>query len=385
MADQDGVRRLKEGPVVDLPLLTLAEWRGGPRDAAAAGVALNPEDDVTALGADAGRLKLIAIDFPKFADGRGFTQARLLRERFGFEGELRARGAFLPDQAAFLAACGVDCFEISANDDPAKWARAMSVISLTYQAGRKTAAGVRAPRSILAARRRARALEARVEEWAVAYDRAGARELLDAFLNGAETDAEIALVSSFGAESAVLLDLVAEVRASTPVIFIDTGRHFEETLRYRDDLVERLGLTDVRTVGPDPATARRRDPGKTLYAGDPDACCHFRKTEPLTRALAQVDGWINGRKRHHGGDRARLPKVEFVEDKLKLNPLADWTPKDVAAQMRARNLPAHPMVAKGYLSIGCAPCTTAVATHEHARAGRWRRQEKVECGIHEPA
>lgn len=381
MADPRNIRHIKNGALVDLPLVTMAEWLESGRDPEAAGVRLSSECDVTKLAEDAPRLKLIALDFPKFADGRAFTQARLLRERYGFTGELRATGRFLPDQAAFLAACGVDCLEISANEDAAKWEKAMAVITTSYQAPRRDARGAQKP-SILAARRRARTLEARVEEWADAYADAPAHQLLDAFLNGAETDATIALVSSFGAEAAALLSLVADVRADTPVIFIDTGRHFAETLQHRDELVDFLGLTDVRTVGPHPDTEKRLDPGRTLYAAAPDACCHFRKKEPLTRALVGVDGWITGRKRHHGGPRARLPKVEFADGKLKLNPLADWTPKEVNAYARERGLPRHPLLAKGYLSIGCMPCTTPVAEGEDPRAGRWRTQDKVECGIH---
>ena len=195
----------------------------------------------------------------------------------------------------------------------------------------------------------------------------------------------IALVSSFGAEAAALLHLVATVDPATPVIFLDTGKLFGETLAYRDHLVRRLGLGDVRSTGPDPEQLRQRDPDGTLWMRDPDACCALRKAEPLARALAPFDAWINGRKRHHGGDRAALRMVELVDGRTKLNPLADWDAQDIDAYLTRHDLPRHPLVAQGYGSIGCEPCTTPVGAGESARDGRWRGKAKTECGIHLPS
>jgi phosphoadenosine phosphosulfate reductase len=196
-----------------------------------------------------------------------------------------------------------------------------------------------------------------------------------------------ALVSSFGAESAVLLHMAATVDPALPVIFLDTGRHFPETLAYRDQLVDRLGLEDVRSAYPDRTALLRYDRKGRLYAEDPDLCCDIRKTEPLGEALAAFDAWITGRKRFQGGLRADLEVIEpqAGTSQLKLNPVARWSEERLEAYRLAHGLPAHPLVAKGYRSIGCATCTRPTAAGENARAGRWSGLDKTECGIHLPA
>ena len=193
----------------------------------------------------------------------------------------------------------------------------------------------------------------------------------------------IALVSSFGAESAVLLHMVAAIDRATPVIFIDTGKLFPETLRYRDRLARRLGLADLRVARPDPGRLARSDPAGTLWQSDPDLCCWHRKVEPLDAALEGFKAWITGRKRLHGGARTALPAIETGPDgRIKVNPLADWTEQDVADYFLTHDLPLHPLTAAGYRSIGCAPCTRAVRPGEAPRAGRWAGRDKTECGIH---
>lgn len=191
-----------------------------------------------------------------------------------------------------------------------------------------------------------------------------------------------AVVSSFGAESAVLLALVAEVDPSAPVVFLETGKHFPETLRHRDRLIDLLGLTDVRSVGPDAADLAADDPDGVLWANDTDRCCEIRKVRPLERALSEFDAWLTGRKRFQAATRNELPAVEWDGRHVKINPLADWTPDDLAAFMASRNLPAHSLVAQGFPSIGCMPCTDRVAEGEDARSGRWQGSGKTECGIH---
>jgi phosphoadenosine phosphosulfate reductase len=194
----------------------------------------------------------------------------------------------------------------------------------------------------------------------------------------------LTLVSSFGADSAVLLHIVSEVDPDLPVIFLDTGRLFAETLEYRSRLTERLGLTDVRTVTPDPARLAANDPHRALWMTNPDLCCHIRKTEPLQRALAGFDAWLNGRKRFQNAQRASLKLFEAEGARIKVNPLARWSIVDLKAYMARHDLPEHPLVAKGYPSIGCVPCTSRVAVGEDQRAGRWRGLDKTECGIHVP-
>ena len=193
----------------------------------------------------------------------------------------------------------------------------------------------------------------------------------------------IAVVSSFGAESAVLLHLVAAIDPATPVLFIDTGRHFVETLDYRDELTAHLGLSGVRSVGPTTEEVARLDGDATRAIWDPDGCCAFRKTQPLQRALAGFDAWITGRKRFQAATRLDLPVFEADPPHIKINPLASWSTADLVTYVAEHRLPPHPLVAEGFASIGCAPCTSALRPGEEARAGRWRGFDKTECGIHQ--
>lgn len=198
------------------------------------------------------------------------------------------------------------------------------------------------------------------------------------------TPGRIALVSSFGAESVVLLHMVSLIRRDTPVLFIDTEMLFAETLVYQQDLAERLRLSDVRVIRASDAARAGADPDRQLHRRDPDACCALRKTRPLAQALRGFEGWITGRKRFHGGARETLDffEVEAGTGRIKVNPLAHWTRDDVQTYIEENRLPRHPLVAQGYPSIGCTPCTSPAALHEDPRAGRWRGAEKTECGIH---
>lgn len=192
----------------------------------------------------------------------------------------------------------------------------------------------------------------------------------------------VAAVSSFGAESAALLHLVAGVERSIPVLFVDTGRMFAETLAYRDALAARLGLRDLRTVRPDSAALEQRDAAELRWSYDPDGCCATRKTEPLARSLAGFDSWISGRKGFQAATRAALPRFEAKDGRMKVNPLADWAKADIDRYFLRHDLPRHPLEAQGFPSIGCQPCTSPVRPGEDPRAGRWRGWDKVECGIH---
>jgi phosphoadenosine phosphosulfate reductase len=192
----------------------------------------------------------------------------------------------------------------------------------------------------------------------------------------------LSLVSSFGTESAALLKVMADVDPTIPVIFLDTGWLFDETLAYRDTLIAALGLRDVRSVKPLEQTLSQQDPDRELWFTDPDACCRIRKVEPLSRALKPFAGWINGRKRFQGGARAEIPVVEDDGEKLKFNPFANVSREEIEAIYKLAKLPPHPLVASGYLSVGCMPCSSRTAADENARDGRWRGRAKTECGIH---
>ena len=193
---------------------------------------------------------------------------------------------------------------------------------------------------------------------------------------------QLALVSSFGTESAALLKVAADVDPAIPVIFLDTGWLFEETLAYRDTLIAVLGLRDVRSVKPLDEALSRQDPDRELWFSDPDACCRIRKVEPLARALKPFAAWVNGRKRFQGGARAEIPVVEEDGARLKFNPFANVAREEIEAIFKLSKLPPHPLVASGYLSVGCMPCSSRAAPDEDARAGRWRGRPKTECGIH---
>ena len=195
---------------------------------------------------------------------------------------------------------------------------------------------------------------------------------------------DVALVSSFGAESVALLHLVAAIDPGVPVIFLDTGKHFPETLIYRDQVAELLGLRDLRILHPDPEVLAKRDVTDLRWSYDPDGCCEIRKVQPLEKALAGFDATITGRKAFQASTRGNLPRFEIDGDRLKVNPFASWTKADLDAYFLAHDLPRHPLEAQGYPSIGCAPCTSMVKPGEDPRSGRWRGWDKTECGIHTP-
>ncbi|MDP1583838.1 MAG: phosphoadenylyl-sulfate reductase [Bradyrhizobium sp.] len=192
----------------------------------------------------------------------------------------------------------------------------------------------------------------------------------------------LAVVSSFGTESAALLKVMADVDPAIPVVFLDTGWLFEETLAYRDTLIATLGLRDVRSIKPLEQALSRDDPDRELWFSDPDACCRIRKVEPLAQALAPFSAWVNGRKRFQGGLRADIAVVEDDGVRLKFNPFANVSREEIEAIYKLAKLPPHPLAASGYFSVGCMPCSSRTSPDEDARAGRWRGRAKTECGIH---
>tara|TARA_B100001167_G_C16704711_1_gene273420 strand:- start:77 stop:832 length:756 start_codon:yes stop_codon:yes gene_type:complete len=222
---------------------------------------------------------------------------------------------------------------------------------------------------------------------------------LNRMFRGSETDewvsavlrdglaGDVAIVSSFGAESAALLHLVSRIDPSVPVLFLDTGKHFPETLAYRDELADRFGLNLVNLY-PDLDDLKTRDETGLRWSYDPDGCCELRKVRPLAKALATYDASLTGRKAFQSSTRANLPRIEIdtsdEQGRLKINPLIDWDADRIAAYFNEHDLPRHPLVERGFPSIGCSPCTRPVGEGEDPRAGRWAGWDKVECGIHKP-
>ena len=196
---------------------------------------------------------------------------------------------------------------------------------------------------------------------------------------------EICVVSSFGAESAVLLYMVAQIDPTIPVIFLNTGKLCGETLRYRDRLQTLLGLTDVRSIGPHPTDLAETDSNEDLWQKNNDMCCHIRKFLPQERALKGFKAVLTGRKRFQTTQRGTMQRIEIENEtaaRLRINPLADFTLDDLQGYLETHNLPKHPLVKDGYLSIGCMPCTDKVKEGDDYRSGRWSEQDKEECGMH---
>ena len=372
-------------------IVGLSRWQA-ERDAllarnAPVGIRLCSNESPAAVAGDLDRFGVVALEFPVFKDGRAFSYARLLRERYRYQGEVRAFGHILRDQYLFLDRCGVDSIEVEDEKALEEWRKAASEFSVWYQ----PAADSRRP--VAALRRNGRgpappstghaaAAESRVRAFSGKYGHLPAKKLLARMIED-EFYGRIALVSSFGSESAILLHMVAEIDLATPVIFLDTGKLFSETLRYRDALVEHLGLCRVRSVQPDPDRVRALDPDGMLWKRDHDACCRMRKVEPLAPALEGLDAWITGRKRYQGQRRAVLPVIEAQYGRVKINPLASWSRDFVEEYFDEYRLPRHSLQTEGYQSIGCMPCTDRIAPGEAVRAGRWRGSDKSECGIHE--
>ncbi|MEN5170947.1 phosphoadenylyl-sulfate reductase [Brevundimonas pondensis] len=333
-----------------------------------------PEDDIRAAAAANDSL---ILEFEAFRDGRGFSLAAILRGQ-GYQGRLIAAGKVLPDQVRHLRRCGFDAVELAPDADAAPWRRMDQVFSAAYQPASGDDRLVWRQRHATPPVEDAAVLAARLnDQWA----NADAESLLAAVLDPA-LGRKTAAVSSFGAEAAVLLHLISRVQPDLPVVFLETGQHFFQTLAYRRELTERLGLTDVRDISPDTAALSASDPRSDLWRSQPDACCAIRKVEPQARALAGFDTRITGRKRYQNSQRADLKPFEAADNVLVVNPLAAWSADQVETWLRDHQLPRHPLVEQGYPSIGCWPCTRAVEADEGARDGRWAGQEKTECGIH---
>lgn len=215
-----------------------------------------------------------------------------------------------------------------------------------------------------------------------AYGHAEAGTIIRVALELFRHDGGIAAISSFGADSAVLLHMISRIDPGLPVVFLDTGQHFGETLDYRDQLAEDLGLSNIINVTPFSLLLTENDANGTLHRSDPDLCCSVRKVEPMSRAVEPYAAWFTGRKRHQAQTRAEMPVFEAIGERIRINPLASWNTADQATYMREHRLRENPLVAFGYLSIGCFPCTQPVKTGEDSRSGRWAGAAKTECGIH---
>ena len=348
-------------------------------DPAEAATQLEPDADGAALAAaSGGNAGPIAIKFPVFNDGRGISLAVLLRQRHGFKGEIRAVGHLIPDLAQFLLRSGFDTAEIADPEQAPVWKASVSRIKHNYQRGFRDPLPLRRD----ASRIEAEALDQRLARVKNLTDRI--REMRR------RVDGRITFSTSLGLEDQAILHAVAESGAEIDVFTLDTGRLFPEVLE-TVELSELRYRIRIRLVAPDAKeveelVARDGVFGFRQAVENRKACCKIRKVRPLNRELEGAQGWISGLRREHSEERANVPLAEWDEAHalIKVNPVADWTTHDLTAYIADNNIPVNPLHARGFVSIGCAPCTRAVQPGEHPRAGRWwwEHEEKKECGLH---
>ena len=348
-------------------------------DPAEAATLLEPNADAAALAAAAGgNAGPIAIRFPVFNDGRGISLAVLLRERHGFKGEIRAVGHLIPDLAQSLLRSGFDTAEIADPEQAPVWKASVARIQHNYQRGYRNPLPLRRD----AARQEADALDQRLIRVKSLTDRI--REMRR------RVDGRIAFSTSLGLEDQAILHAIAESGAGIDVFTLDTGRLFPEVLE-TVELSELRYRIRIRLIAPDPKEVEAlvtRDGvfGFRHAVENRKACCDIRKVRPLNRELEGAQGWISGLRREHSDERASVPLAAWDEARalIKVNPVADWSTADLTAYIAANNIPVNPLHARGFVSIGCAPCTRAVQPGEHPRAGRWwwENEDKKECGLH---
>ncbi|MEE9273143.1 MAG: phosphoadenylyl-sulfate reductase [Robiginitomaculum sp.] len=344
----------------------------------ASSVRLSPEVDLNKLAPQLTQLKTIEIEFPSFADGRGFSIARQLRRQFQYKGDLIASGPLIPDQYSFALQCGFDAVNVDPltfeQQSQSEWRAALDDFQLSYQKGYSALNG---PAQNIFAARAAKRAESLPQKYVGLSAEAALERALKVDFCGA-----ITLASSVGIDSAVLLHMVSRIDKNLPVLFLETGKHFEETLAYRDLLIRTLGLTNFQNIKPDSIELAKEDPDGLLNQVDKNACCALRKVRPLDTHVRRFKTRITGRKRFQTPDRAHIEILEADSSQIKLNPLAYWSAKDITGYMHKHDLPPHPLLTFGFKSVGCAPCTTKVEEGEDPRAGRWRSSDKTECGIH---
>lgn len=197
-----------------------------------------------------------------------------------------------------------------------------------------------------------------------------------------EFQPSVAATSSFQTQSLPLLHMIATETPGLPVFFLDTGFHFPETLAYRDQLMQQMGV-NVQTLLPEVGHEGFRRKYGDLYLSDPDRCCYINKVEPLQRAKSGLTAWISGIRRDQTEARRNTPVVSVSKNgQIKVCPMVNCTEKDVWRYINRYDLPVHPLFSLGYMSIGCSPCTQPVGEDGDARSGRWAGQSKTECGLH---
>jgi len=344
-------------------------------------IEIDVDVDLDDIAPHLSQLELIVIKFEGYADGRGFSIAHRLRHSFGFRGDIWGSGSLISDQYAMALQCGIDAVlvdeKLLQRQPIEHWQGVIVNAPAPYRFQDDMMRDSVDDVSII----KLEISDEYIDELNTRFEKLPTHDLFD-FVLSQNNMGTTAVVSSFGAESAVLLHLISKTTLSAPVLFLDTGKHFLETLQYQIMLAKELGLTNVKILRPETAMVERHDPQGSLWQSDSTSCCILRKINPLRQALAGYDSWISGRKTYQNDMRSSLDLFEHSGNHIKINPLANWSREQLSRYMQTHNLPAHPLVAKGYASIGCATCTSPVHHGENARAGRWRGTDKTECGIH---
>ncbi|MBK5197732.1 MAG: phosphoadenylyl-sulfate reductase [Methyloceanibacter sp.] len=357
-----------------LDLETGALLDGGAEPA----VLLEPTADAAQLATASSADGVVGIRFPTFGDGRGHSLAVLLRERHGFKGEIRAIGYLIPDLAPFLLRSGFDTAEITDANDVETWKGALTRIKHIYQPGFRNPQPLRRN----ASRKAAEELDERLSE---TKDLAARITALRESIEG-----RTVFSTSLGLEDQAILHAIAASGADIDIFTLDTGRLFQEVLETVELSELRYGLR-IRLVAPDANEVQQLVANDGVFGfrnsvENRKTCCEVRKVRPLNRELKGAQGWIAGIRREHSDERASVPLAAWDEAHglIKINPVADWSTQELTAYITANNIPVNPLHARGFISIGCAPCTRAVQPGENPRAGRWwwENEEKKECGLH---
>lgn len=347
--------------------VSMQEWLNGAPEGGA--ILLQPTDDVRALDRRIGNAALISVDFHRIGDGRGYSHAHILRNRLNYSGRLRALGAVTADQIHAMARVGFDSFALRADQNAETALKALGSFSAPYQG--RTVAGGAAAREEANFSARVRLLERALTEIAESHHRP-------------------ALASSLSAEDMVITDAIARLKLPIEVFTLDTGRLHDETLALIAATEKRYGIV-LAVYRPDDAAVAEfvsRYGRDGFYEGlaQRKACCFVRKVLPLGRALDGRDAWLTGQRREQALSRGALAEAEQDAERgiAKYNPLADWRWADVRAYAAAYDIPMSALYARGYVSIGCEPCTKAIRPGEDPRNGRWwwENQDGKECGLH---
>ena len=355
-------------------------------DALNLGVLVNSDDQLDDLIPHLSKIDLIVIEFSSFSDGRGFSTAYRLRNSIGYDAEIWARGKLIADQYSQALQCGIDAVlidDLQLKRQPIEqWQKALDDAPIPYRfenhIGQPYHESKKKIIHLINANDNADDELVRLNSY---FSDKPTKELLKFVLTGKKMG-RVALVSSFGTQSSVLLHLVANIDSQVQVLFIDTGKLFPQTLQFQKELASVLNLANIKSVIQDSTQLTGRDPDGNLWNSNNSACCDLRKVEPLKNELNRFDSWISGRKIFQGGMRSSLNLFEKSGDHIKVNPLANWSQDQIKAYIDRFSLPIHPLINEGYSSVGCMPCTSPAVENQSSREGRWPGIEKTECGIH---